>query len=591
MSKKKKLAKRILKSKGVFIFLGAVVVIAAFLMIRSGLGNSRANGEEVDGTSISPITFTEEPPSTQGDVVINTTTTTAVEKSEETQATPSAETTAAETAAQTTAKTAAQTAEPSQTWTETKINSTVMYVNTNGISSREKPIQGSKKVKSHTLNEEVTVVAKTSTSYYKTSDGSFIHSDYLSANKQADPTWKETDITPRQMYVNTAGVSSREIPIQGSKKINKLEKGQAVTVVATTNTDYYKAQDGSYIHKDYLDEKKPETVPDTTTTTPVAQPDEWKETAITPAAMYVNTDGAYSRKKAIQGSERLNKLTLNQQVTVIAQTDTEYYKLQEGGYVHKDYLTDKNPNPPANNGEWTETALPAAIQMRVNSNNVSSRIKPIQGSTKVNALNKDQLVTVVARTNTSYYKLQDGSYVHTDYLSVLQGEQTTGAVTNPPEGTTAAETTKEPEVVVRSLGSGQRSQEQWEIDYCNQLFDLTNQVREENGLSPLEKLDSLSAAAVTRAWESTKYNSHTRPDGTSCFTVLTDYGLKLSGRGENLAVWHSTPQKALNSWLNNAAHRNIILNPDFKYMGVGFYYVSDDTKGNYYYWEQLFYAP
>lgn len=579
-----KLVKRILKSKGIYIFLGVAVIAAVILKGRGGAEDAKPGSTSTASATaevtetVPPLTSTAEDsaPTTPADVVINPPSDTVAEKPEET------------TTSATTVKTTAQTASPPETWTETKIDAAVMYVNTGGIYSRVKPIQGSTKVKSYILNEEVTVVARTSTDYYKTKDGSFIHKDYLSSKKQEASAWKETALTPVRMYVNTDGAYSREKPIQGSTKVNKLKKGQEVTVVAKTDTDYYKAQDGSFIHMDYLDEKQPEVATDTSasTTEPVAEPTEWKETTMTPTAMYVNSSSAYSRKKAIQGSERLNKLQLNQKVTVIAQTDTEYYKLQDGGYVHKDYLTDKNPQ--GTGGEWNETALSAAVQMRVNSDNVSSRVKPIQGSTKVTALTKGQLVTVVARTDTGYYKLQDGSFVHTDYLDVLQGEQTTEAETNPPE-----ETTAEPEVVVRSVSNanGQRGQEQWEIDYCNQLFDLTNQVRAEYGLLPLERLGSLSEAAVTRAWESTVYNSHTRPDGTSCFTVLTDYGLKLSDRGENLAVWHSTPRKALDSWMNNAAHRNIILNPDFKYMGVGFYYVSDDPKGNYYYWEQLFYAP
>lgn len=67
-------------------------------------------------------------------------------------------------------------------WTETEI-SAELYVNTDNIYSRVSAIQGSTKVKQYKLNEKVTVVAKTNTSYFKLNDGTFIHQDYLSENE------------------------------------------------------------------------------------------------------------------------------------------------------------------------------------------------------------------------------------------------------------------------------------------------------------------------------------------------------------------------------------------------------------------------
>lgn len=138
---------------------------------------------------------------------------------------------------------------------------------------------------------------------------------------------------------------------------------------------------------------------------------------------------------------------------------------------------------------------------------------------------------------------------------------------------------------------GQRYQEQWEIDYANQLFDLVNAERAKYGLEPLKKLDALTAAATERAWEVSRYNSHTRPDGTSCFTVLTQYGLSLTKRAENIAYYSRTPQAAFNSLMGNYSHRDPILSSKFEYMGVGFYCVYDDASGYHYYWTQIFYTP
>ena len=142
-----------------------------------------------------------------------------------------------------------------------------------------------------------------------------------------------------------------------------------------------------------------------------------------------------------------------------------------------------------------------------------------------------------------------------------------------------------------SSAYGQRYQEQWEIDYADQLFELVNAEREKYGLAPLKKMDSLTAAAVERAWEVTIYNSHTRPDGTSCFTVLPEHGLALSKRAENVAYYSRTPQSAFNSLMGNYAHREPMLSSKFEYMGVGFYCVYNDASGYHYYWTQIFYTP
>lgn len=67
------------------------------------------------------------------------------------------------------------------TWTETAASGTY-YINST-CSSRAKAIQGSDVVKQYKVNDQVSVVAKTDTGYYKLADGEFIHGDYLSTSK------------------------------------------------------------------------------------------------------------------------------------------------------------------------------------------------------------------------------------------------------------------------------------------------------------------------------------------------------------------------------------------------------------------------
>lgn len=129
------------------------------------------------------------------------------------QETKKAETTAA--TAVTTAKpkpattTTAATTKPAPEWTETKASGT-KYVNTDCY-SRKKAVLGADTVKLYSVNDKVTVTAKTDTGYFKLSDGSFIHGDYLSDSKiviQTTTTTKKAE-TPKPATTTTKKQESK----------------------------------------------------------------------------------------------------------------------------------------------------------------------------------------------------------------------------------------------------------------------------------------------------------------------------------------------------------------------------------------------
>ena len=113
-----------------------------------------------------------------------------------------------------------------------------------------------------------------------------------------------------------------------------------------------------------------------------------------------------------------------------------------------------------------------------------------------------------------------------------------------------------------------------------------NEIRRNNGLSEFKRTDKLDEVALLRAWETTIKFSHTRPNGSSCFTALKQNGISYSYCGENIAVSYTTPAKVVNAWMNSSGHRKNILNPNLKYMGVGFYRANNGD----YYWVQMFYC-
>ena len=131
------------------------------------------------------------------------------------QETKSAETTTTTTKAVTTAKpkpattTTAATTKPVPEWTETKASGT-KYVNTDCY-SRKKAVLGADTVKLYSVNDKVTVTAKTDTGYFKLSDGSFIHGDYLSDSKiviQTTTTTKKAE-APKPSQTTTKKQESK----------------------------------------------------------------------------------------------------------------------------------------------------------------------------------------------------------------------------------------------------------------------------------------------------------------------------------------------------------------------------------------------
>ncbi|MCI8454077.1 MAG: CAP domain-containing protein [Lachnospiraceae bacterium] len=120
--------------------------------------------------------------------------------------------------------------------------------------------------------------------------------------------------------------------------------------------------------------------------------------------------------------------------------------------------------------------------------------------------------------------------------------------------------------------------------YANQVVLLVNQEREKAGLSPLSINTTAAGAAMVRAQETERSFSHTRPDGRSFSTALTDAGLTYRTSGENIAYGQRSASEVMNAWMNSSGHRANILNADFTEIGVAHYKNASGVD----YWVQLF---
>ncbi len=121
--------------------------------------------------------------------------------------------------------------------------------------------------------------------------------------------------------------------------------------------------------------------------------------------------------------------------------------------------------------------------------------------------------------------------------------------------------------------------------YIAEVVNLVNADRAANGLSPVTATTELNQAAAIRAQEIASYFSHTRPDGTSCFTVLSQCNVPYMSAGENIAAGQFSPTEVETDWMNSPGHRQNILTAGYTHIGVGYYETASGYK---YYWVQLF---
>ncbi len=109
-----------------------------------------------------------------------------------------------------------------------------------------------------------------------------------------------------------------------------------------------------------------------------------------------------------------------------------------------------------------------------------------------------------------------------------------------------------------------------------QILAEINAYRAAEGLGELKLDKKLCALAAIRAYESSISFSHTRPNGTSCFSVFDDYNYNAGLAGENLVYCNASYSAAeiVTSWMNSTSHKNNILCSSFRKAGLGIYYAN-----------------
>ena len=194
----------------------AILIIASISACTDSPTNSSTNKTSSEVTSSVPetsVTDTSVPETTvhTENASVETpkpeTTVQIVTEAPETSSVPETEAPKSETTTVSTTTTTVATTKPAPEWTETKVSGT-KYVNT-GCYSRKKAVLGAETVKLYSVNDKVTVTAKTDTGYFKLDNGAFIHSDYLSDSKVTVPATTTTTTTTTKKQETPSQVPSQ----------------------------------------------------------------------------------------------------------------------------------------------------------------------------------------------------------------------------------------------------------------------------------------------------------------------------------------------------------------------------------------------
>lgn len=102
------------------------------------------------------------------------------------------------------------------------------------------------------------------------------------------------------------------------------------------------------------------------------------------------------------------------------------------------------------------------------------------------------------------------------------------------------------------------------------LVSMTNSARGRNGLGSLSVNSRLTSAAYSKAQDmlANQYFAHTSPSGRTPWDFIKGAGYNYSYAGENLAIGYSDASELFSAWIASATHRENILNPNFREIGI-----------------------
>lgn len=140
------------------------------------------------------------------------------------------------------------------------------------------------------------------------------------------------------------------------------------------------------------------------------------------------------------------------------------------------------------------------------------------------------------------------------------------------------------QIIFVEKDSGRLIQKMDTKNFPREVLRLVNVERAKVGAAPLRFANDLAASAYVRATEIPTKFSHTRPNGSRCFTAMPQRGAHVLG--ENLAGGQTSPKQVVQAWMDSKTHRENMLSKKYNEIGIVYYYQPNSKYKHY--WVQHF---
>ena len=245
------------------------------------------------------------------------------------------------------------------------------------------------------------------------------------------------------------------------------------------------------------------------------------------------------------------------------------------------------PNNPVNNKNTESDSSKDNVEKIPNN---SSKNENVSNSTQVNKpiLNGTDTQRELTKTETKY-GVKINTYTTTMYSIYSDGSRVVESTTTDIEydKSNYKASTSELLAEAKSLKSSNSSLINGVLGYVNQYRKEANEkgVNKITNRKNLKLNSDLTVAACARAIEMAYGDkfSHTRPNGSSCFTILDEMGISYMMCGENVAYGQTSAKSVSTAWKNSQGHYENMIEEGFTKIGIGVIKL-DGT----YYWVQLF---
>lgn len=222
----------------------------------------------------------------------------------------------------------------------------------------------------------------------------------------------------------------------------------------------------------------------------------------------------------------------------------------EIGVVHSDYISSSS-TAPSGSLTYTNIGLKTAT---VNTDSVNFRRGPGTSFSSITKLASQTKLYVIGSVNGWYVCVTSNNIVGCVYKPYLNLTNNSNSIQNNNENSLFEDTS------------------------INTVLNIINEARKKAGVNPLQLGATLPKIAILKAEDmvNNSYFAHNSPTYGSPFNMMENYGIQYNAAGENIAG-NPNISAAVKSWLASDTHKQNLLSPSYKYIGIGI--VKSDIYG------------